>query len=72
MREKKILEKLIQPEEMMDYIKKKNQIEILYESSKKIQNLKSVANLIEQEITIQNERINQIINELLKKFHDDN
>lgn len=57
---------------MMDYIKKKNQIQILLESSKKIKNLKSVATLIEKEIETQNDRINQIINKLLNKFNEDN
>jgi hypothetical protein len=49
-REKLILKQLIKPEEMIDYVRKRNQIQILLENSKKIKSLKDVANLIETEI----------------------
>lgn len=68
-REQKMLKNSIQPPEMMEYLKKKNEIQILLENSKKIKNLQLVASSIELEIQKQNEKINIILAKLLDKFN---
>lgn len=38
---------MIKPEEMLEYVRKRNEINILLEKSKKIKNLRVIASLIE-------------------------
>ena len=41
---------------------------MMVENAKKMKNMKNLANVVESEISNQNERINSIINKLLSKF----
>lgn len=50
-REKKFLQGQADPAELLDYIKKKNQIQIYIQAAKKITDLQGVAELIEAQIT---------------------
>ena len=60
-REQLIINKMIKPDEMIKYVRKRNEINILLEKSKKIKNLRVIAKLIEQEIQNQNNKINDVI-----------
>ena len=60
-REQLIINKMIKPDEMSKYVRKRNEINILLEKSKKIKNLRVIAKLIEQEIQNQNNKINDVI-----------
>ncbi|KAL4509966.1 hypothetical protein ABPG72_010159 [Tetrahymena utriculariae] len=68
LRAEKIYKEEIKPDEMIDYMRKRNQIEIILENSKQIKNLKGVADLIEKEIEIQNKKINDLVQKLIVKF----
>lgn len=46
-RERKFLERSPEPEELLEYIKKKNQIQIYIQAAKKISDLRHIAELIE-------------------------
>ena len=52
---------MIKPDEMLEYVRKRNEINILLEKSKKIKNLRVIAKLIEQEIQNYNNKINDVI-----------
>ena len=60
-REQLIINKMIKPDEMIKYVRKRNEINILLEKSKKIKNLRVIAKLIEQEIQNKNNKINDVI-----------
>ena len=60
-RDQLIINKMIKPDEMIKYVRKRNEINILLEKSKKIKNLRVIAKLIEQEIQNQNNKINDVI-----------
>ena len=60
-REQLIINNMIKPDEMIKYVRKRNEINILLEKSKKIKNLRVIAKLIEQEIQNQNNKINDVI-----------
>ena len=60
-REQLIINKMIKPDEMIKYVRKRNEINILLEKSKKIKNLRVIAKIIEQEIQNQNNKINDVI-----------
>ena len=60
-REQLIINKMIKPDEMIKYVRKRNEINILLEKSKKIKSLRVIAKLIEQEIQNQNNKINDVI-----------
>ena len=60
-REQLIINKMIKPDEMIKYVMKRNEINILLEKSRKIKNLRVIAKLIEQEIQNQNNKINDVI-----------
>lgn len=49
-REEKMLNNEIKHEELIDYIKKRNEIGVILENTKKIKQLKAVADIIEQEV----------------------
>lgn len=49
-------------------MKRRNQIEVILENSKKIKNLKEVADVIENEIVDQDNKISGIVEDLLAKF----
>lgn len=53
---------------MIEYVKKRNQIEIILENSKKIKTLKVIADLIEKEIESQNDKISNLVTDLIAKF----
>lgn len=67
-REKKILEGSTNITDLLDYIEKKNEIQILIAQAKKIKTLEEVASVIENEIALQNNHITKIVSELLVKF----
>ena len=67
-REKKILEGSTNITDLLDYIKKKNEIQILIAQAKKIKTLEEIASVIENEIALQNNHITKIVSELLVKF----